>query len=290
MAQYTGKWFLTAPPSDHIQSETLFQTSQDHTRGVNGPASRLHSSTGSCLYLCLFVRSSSFTGERWQFPTTLARLGAQRDFLALATLALSTQPPMFTRWQILLRGRVGKTEYMCLDICKEELLLFKGSKGDGKCCNLFDMFHLVTAALIGCWQSVSKRQSSPREVLTWKIVDKRFRGLKSISGEPSPPKARALAGLMAECRRITFFIRSPFVHSSSTSWSTLLGSDGWERQDVVVGLVRLSVFCNKPYKQIARQGHHPPSHQSCCSALTRQLHFGVSPKKDSKNLVWFGCS
>ena len=64
VAQYTGKWFLTAPPSDHIQSETLFQTSQDHTRGVNGPASRLHSSTGSCLYLCLFVRSSSFTGER----------------------------------------------------------------------------------------------------------------------------------------------------------------------------------------------------------------------------------
>ena len=144
---------------------------------------------------------------------------------------------------------------------------------------------LLLPSLLGVDRTwlVSERQSSPREVLTWKIVDKRFRGLKSISGEPSPPKARALAGLMAECRRITFFIRSPFVHSSSTSWSTLLGSDGWERQDVIVGSVRLSVFCNKAYKQIARQGHHPPSHQPCCSALTRQLHFKVTPEKDSKS-------
>ena len=39
MAQYTGKWLLL-PPSDHIQSETLFP---DQERGMNGPASLLHS-------------------------------------------------------------------------------------------------------------------------------------------------------------------------------------------------------------------------------------------------------
>ena len=42
MAQYTGKWLLL-PPSDHIQSETLFQTKQDQERRMNGPASLLHS-------------------------------------------------------------------------------------------------------------------------------------------------------------------------------------------------------------------------------------------------------
>ena len=42
MAQYTGKRLLL-PPSDHIQSETLFQNRQDQERGMNGPASLLHS-------------------------------------------------------------------------------------------------------------------------------------------------------------------------------------------------------------------------------------------------------
>ena len=146
---------------------------------------------------------------------------------------------------------------------------------------------LLLPSLLGVDRTwlVSKRQSSPREVLTWKIVDKRFRGLKSISGEPSPPKAWALAGLMAECRRISFFIRSPFVHSSSTSWSTLLGSDGGERQDVIVGLVRLSVFCNKAYKQIARQGHHPPSHQTWLDNCTLE-----SAQRKTAKIKWFGCS
>ena len=31
------------PPSDHIQSKILFQTKQDQERGMNGPASLLHS-------------------------------------------------------------------------------------------------------------------------------------------------------------------------------------------------------------------------------------------------------
>ena len=39
MAQYTEKWLLL-PPSDHIQSVTLFP---DQERGMNGPASLLHS-------------------------------------------------------------------------------------------------------------------------------------------------------------------------------------------------------------------------------------------------------
>ena len=34
MAQNTGKWLLTAP-SDHIQSETLFQARQDQEKGMN---------------------------------------------------------------------------------------------------------------------------------------------------------------------------------------------------------------------------------------------------------------
>ena len=37
-----SKWFLLSP-SGHIQSETLFQTTQDQERGMNGPASLLHS-------------------------------------------------------------------------------------------------------------------------------------------------------------------------------------------------------------------------------------------------------
>ena len=41
MAQYTSGCWL--PPSDHIQSETLFQTrQQDQEREMNGPASLLH--------------------------------------------------------------------------------------------------------------------------------------------------------------------------------------------------------------------------------------------------------
>ena len=31
------------PPSDHIQSETLFQTRQDQEKGMDSPASLLHS-------------------------------------------------------------------------------------------------------------------------------------------------------------------------------------------------------------------------------------------------------
>ena len=119
---------------------------------------------------------------------------------------------MFTRWQILLRGRVGKTEYMYL-------YLQRGTFAFQMLHGRWEMLQLIRY-VPSCYCRpycvdrtwlVSKRQSSPLEVLTWKIVDKRFRGLKSISGEPSPPKARALAGLMAECRRITFFIR--FVRS-----------------------------------------------------------------------------
>ena len=38
--QKNGCWL---PPSDHIQSKTLFQTRQDQEKGMNGPASLLHS-------------------------------------------------------------------------------------------------------------------------------------------------------------------------------------------------------------------------------------------------------
>ena len=38
--QENGCWL---PPSDHIQSETLFQTRQDQEKGINGSASLLHS-------------------------------------------------------------------------------------------------------------------------------------------------------------------------------------------------------------------------------------------------------
>ena len=38
MAQFARKWLLL-PLSDHIQSETLFQTKQDQEWGMNGPAS-----------------------------------------------------------------------------------------------------------------------------------------------------------------------------------------------------------------------------------------------------------
>ena len=38
--QKNGCWL---PPSDHIQRKTLFQTRQDQEKGMNGPASLLHS-------------------------------------------------------------------------------------------------------------------------------------------------------------------------------------------------------------------------------------------------------
>ena len=47
-----GYWL---PPSDHIQSETLFQTRQDQEKGMNGPASLLHSWRGVLFILKLLL-------------------------------------------------------------------------------------------------------------------------------------------------------------------------------------------------------------------------------------------
>ena len=53
MAQYTRKWLLITP-SDHLQSETLFQTRQDQERGMNGHASLFHSWHWVLFCFCLY--------------------------------------------------------------------------------------------------------------------------------------------------------------------------------------------------------------------------------------------
>ena len=54
--QKNGCWL---PPSDHIQSKTLFQTRQDQEKGMNGPASLLH----SWRWVLLFHMISQFTHQ-----------------------------------------------------------------------------------------------------------------------------------------------------------------------------------------------------------------------------------
>ena len=52
--QKNGCWL---PPSDHIQSKTLFQTRQDQEKGMNGPACLLHSWRWVLLFeLSLLIR------------------------------------------------------------------------------------------------------------------------------------------------------------------------------------------------------------------------------------------
>ena len=57
--QENGCWL---PPSDHIQSETLFQTRQDQEKGMDGPASLLH----SWLWVSLFHTLLGFSTKKVQ--------------------------------------------------------------------------------------------------------------------------------------------------------------------------------------------------------------------------------
>ena len=56
--QKNGCWL---PPSDHIQSKTLFQTRQDQEKGMNGPASLLHSWRWVLLFFCLVILTSDWS-------------------------------------------------------------------------------------------------------------------------------------------------------------------------------------------------------------------------------------
>ena len=62
--QKNGCWL---PPSDHIQSENLFQIRQDQEKGMNGPASLLHSWRWEliCLDEITFCKSGHFEDSLW---------------------------------------------------------------------------------------------------------------------------------------------------------------------------------------------------------------------------------
>ena len=105
--QDNGCWL---PPSDHIQSETHFQTRQDQENGMNGPASLLHSWRWVLLFhmISQWAHHSSLS---WHF--SILKVSGRLcigDWRLLHLLAVNMEPRVFgelmevkTSFKILLR-------------------------------------------------------------------------------------------------------------------------------------------------------------------------------------------